>query len=30
MALATGYTIFVYRNFAGKIRSTETEEGEGY
>jgi cytochrome bd ubiquinol oxidase subunit II len=30
MALATTYMIFVYRNFVGKIRSTETEEGEGY
>jgi cytochrome d ubiquinol oxidase subunit II len=30
MALVTGYTIFVYRKFAGKICSSETEEGEGY
>jgi len=27
MALATCYTVYVYRKFAGKVRATETEEG---
>jgi cytochrome d ubiquinol oxidase subunit II len=30
MALASGYTIFTYRSFAGRIRTTETEHHEGY
>jgi cytochrome d ubiquinol oxidase subunit II len=30
MALAAGYTVFVYRSFAGKIRETEIEEDEAY
>jgi cytochrome bd ubiquinol oxidase subunit II len=30
MALATGYTIFVYRSFAGKVSMAETEGHEGY
>jgi cytochrome d ubiquinol oxidase subunit II len=30
MALATGYTIFTYRSFAGKISVAETESLEGY
>jgi cytochrome d ubiquinol oxidase subunit II len=30
MALAGGYTIFTYRNFAGRLRTTETENHGGY
>jgi cytochrome d ubiquinol oxidase subunit II len=30
MALASGYTIFTYRSFAGRIRTTETENHGGY
>src|SRR5580658_7718800 len=30
MALASGYTIFVYRNFAGKVGSADSEEHESY
>jgi cytochrome d ubiquinol oxidase subunit II len=30
MTLAGGYTLFTYRSFAGKIRSTEAGEHEGY
>jgi cytochrome d ubiquinol oxidase subunit II len=30
MLLATGYTVFTYRSFAGKIRAADAEEGETY
>jgi len=30
MALASGYTVFVYRSFAGKVRSADSEEHESY
>ncbi len=30
MALASGYTVFVYRSFAGKVSSADSEEHEGY
>lgn len=30
MVLAIGYTVFTYRSFAGKIRSTEAREHAGY
>ena len=30
MVLASGYTIFTYRSFAGKIRATEAGKQEGY
>jgi hypothetical protein len=30
MALATGYTVFTYRRFAGKVVVSSDAEGEGY
>jgi cytochrome d ubiquinol oxidase subunit II len=30
MALASGYTVFTYRSFAGKIRATEAGKHERY
>jgi cytochrome d ubiquinol oxidase subunit II len=30
ISLASGYTVFVYRSFAGKVSSTDSEEHESY